>query len=109
MAHVRSGRAKCQLLTSADKVAQLPEAASLGELGLEQEETLLWRGIIAPKGTPAARIRELEAAFEAAASSRATQAYVENAGEQIVIYKGDAFRQRINAEYEQLRKLVDAL
>lgn len=109
MAHVRAGRAKCQMLTSAGKVAQLPEASSLDELGLAQEETLLWRGIIAPRGTPAARVRELEAAFEAAANSPATRAYVESAGEQIVIYKADAFRQRVDAEYEEFGRLVTSL
>jgi tripartite-type tricarboxylate transporter receptor subunit TctC len=97
------------MLTSAKKVEQLPQAASLDELGLAQEETLLWRGIIAPKGTPEERIRQLETAFEAAANAPATRAYVEAAGEQVVIYKGDAFRRRIDAEYEQFGKLAAAL
>ncbi|WP_427184898.1 tripartite tricarboxylate transporter substrate binding protein [Bordetella bronchialis] len=109
MEHVRTGRAKCQFVTSADKVAQLPGAAGLRDLGLADEETLLWRGIIAPKGTPVERLRELEAGFEAAAGSPAVRAYVEGAGEQIVVYKGTEFRQRIDAEYEQFGRLVSAL
>lgn len=107
--HVRAGRAKCQLVTSADKVAQLPGASSLAELGLAKEETLLWRGIIAPKGTPDDRVQRLEAAFEAAANSPVTRAYVQSGGEQIVIYKGEAFRQHIEAEYEALGRVAATL
>jgi tripartite-type tricarboxylate transporter receptor subunit TctC len=104
--HVREGRIKCLLLTSADKVAQLPQATSLGELGLGNEETLLWRAVLAPKGTPQQRIRQLEQAFEAAAQAPATRAFVENAGEKILLVKGVALRERIDEEYRVLGRIA---
>lgn len=107
--YVQSGKAKCLMVTSAGKVSRLPQAISLGELGLPQEETMLWRGILAPKGTPPDQVRYLENAFEAAANSPDTRKFVEDAGEQIVIIKGDALRQRIDREYEALGKVAKSL
>jgi tripartite-type tricarboxylate transporter receptor subunit TctC len=107
--YVTSGRAKCLLVTSADRVASLPSAASLGDLGIPGEETILWRALIAPRGTPPERIAKLEAAFEKAATSATSRKFLEDAGEQVVIKKGAALRRYIDAEYEAMAKLTKAM
>jgi len=107
--YVTSGRAKCLLVTSADRVASLPSAASLGDLGIPGEETILWRALIAPKGTPPERIARLEAAFEKAATSATSRKFLEDAGEQVVIKKGAALRRYIDTEYEAMAKLTKAM
>jgi tripartite-type tricarboxylate transporter receptor subunit TctC len=107
--YVTSGRAKCLLVTSADRVASLPSAASLGDLGIPGEETILWRALIAPKGTPPERIARLEAAFEKAATSAVSRKFLEDAGEQVVIKKGAALRRYIDTEYEAMAKLTRAM
>ncbi len=107
--YVTSGRAKCLLVTSADRVASLPSAASLGDLGIPGEETILWRALIAPKGTPPERIAKLEAAFEKAATSATSRKFLEDAGEQVVIKKGAALRRYIDTEYEAMAKLTKAM
>src|SRR6185295_10192566 len=83
--HERAGKAKCLLVTSADRVASLPNTSSLRDLGIHDEETILWRALVAPKGTPADRIARLEKAFEAAANSPAARKFLESAGEQVAI------------------------
>ena len=46
--HVQQGKAKCLLVTSAERVAAMPQAAGLKDLGIPQQETILWRALIAP-------------------------------------------------------------
>jgi tripartite-type tricarboxylate transporter receptor subunit TctC len=107
--HLQAGKAKCLLVTSADPVPALPQAASLGDLGIPGEELILWRALIAPKGTPPERIAALESAFEKAANAPAAKKFLEDAGEQTVIKKGAALKRYIDAEYEAMGKLAKAL
>ena len=67
--HERTGKVKCLLVTSADRISALPNAWALRDLGIPNEETILWRALIAPKGTSPERIAKLESAFERAANS----------------------------------------
>jgi tripartite-type tricarboxylate transporter receptor subunit TctC len=107
--YAQSGRAKCVLLSSAERVASLPNASGLRDLGIADEETILWRAVLAPKGTPPAKIAELETAFEKGANAAATRKFLDDAGEQLLIRKGAALRQYIDREYDALGKLVKDL
>jgi tripartite-type tricarboxylate transporter receptor subunit TctC len=107
--HMQAGKAKCLLVTSAERVPSLPSASSLTDLGIPQEETILWRALIAPKNTPPERIAALESAFEKAANSPAARKFLEDAGEQTAIRKGAELRRYIDAEYEAMGKLAKAL
>jgi len=107
--YVQSGRAKCLLVTSAERVASLSAAASLADLGIGQEETILWRALLAPKGTPPERVAKLEAAFEKAVNSPAAKKFLEDAGEQVAIKKGGELRRYIDTEYAAMGKLAKAL
>jgi tripartite-type tricarboxylate transporter receptor subunit TctC len=107
--HVKSGKAKCVLVTSADRVAALPNASSLRDLGIPGEETILWRAILAPKGTSPENIAKIENAFEKAANSPASRKFLEDAGEEVLIKKGPALRESINREYEALGKVAKSL
>src|SRR5439155_12556941 len=86
--YAQAGRAKCVLLSSADNIASLPSASGLRDLGIPDEELILWRGVLAPKGTPPAKIAELEAGFEKAANAPATRKFLDDAGEELVLRKG---------------------
>ena len=107
--HLQAGKAKCLLVTSAERVAALPNAASLADIGIPNEETILWRAMIAPKGTPPERIAALESAFEKAANAPAAKKFLEDAGEQTAIKKGAALKRYIDAEHEAMAKLAKAL
>ena len=103
------GQAKCLLLTSADKIAAMPNAAGLRDLGIPSEETILWRGILAPKGTSPERVTQLEQAFEKAANAPDARKFLEDAGEQVAIVKGAKLRQAIDAEYAAMGATAKAL
>ena len=107
--YMKSGKAKCLLVTSADRVAALPNVSGLRDLGIPGEETILWRAILAPKGTPPETIAKIESAFEKAANSPASRKFLEDAGEEVLIKKGRALRESINREYEALGKVAKAL
>ena len=109
IAQERAGKAKCLLVTSAERVPSLPNAAGLRELGLGNEETILWRALVVPKGTPPDRIAKLERAFEKAANSDAARKFLENAGEQVAIKKGAELRRAIDAEYEAMGTVARSL
>lgn len=107
--YAQSGRAKCLLVSSEERSASLPAASGLRDLGLASEETILWRALLAPKGTPPERIAKLEAVFEKAANAPASRKFLQDAGEQVVIKKGAALRDYINKEYEAIGRAARAL
>jgi len=107
--HMKGGKAKCLLVTSAERVGALPNVASLRDLGIPGEETILWRAILAPKGTSPETVAKIESAFEKAANSPASRKFLEDAGEEVLIKQGPALRESINREYEALGKVAKAL
>jgi tripartite-type tricarboxylate transporter receptor subunit TctC len=107
--YAQAGKAKCVLLTSADRIAALPSASSLRDLGIPDEELILWRAVLAPKGTSPAKIAELETMFEKAANAPATKKFLDDAGEQLLIRKGPELRRYIDKEYDAIGKLAKAL
>ena len=107
--HVQQGKAKCLLVTSAERVAAMPQAAGLKDLGIPQQETILWRALIAPKSMPPERVTKIEAAFEKAATSPASKKFLEDAGEQVEIRKGQALRDYIDREYAEMGAIAKSL
>ena len=59
--HVRSGRAKALAITSAQRLAVLPEFPTFAESGLPGYEATSWQGVVAPAATPPAIIAKLHA------------------------------------------------
>jgi tripartite-type tricarboxylate transporter receptor subunit TctC len=66
MPAIRDGRARCLMLTQRAQHPEVPTASGLDALGVPNEETLIWWGMLAPRGMPADRRAALMAAFEAA-------------------------------------------
>jgi tripartite-type tricarboxylate transporter receptor subunit TctC len=107
--YVGLGQAKCVLLTSADRISAMPNASGLRDLGIPDDQTILWRALLAPKGTPQERVKKLEQAFERAANSAEARKFLEDAGEQVAIRKGAELRTAIDTEYAAMGKLAREL
>ncbi len=107
--HAQAGKAKCLLVTSDERSPALPSASGLRDIGLTGEETILWRAVLVPKGTPPERVEKLAAAFEQAANAPASRKFLQDAGEQVVIRKGAELRDYIDREYEAMRLTARAL
>jgi len=63
MANIKSGRLRALAVSSAKRLAQLPEVPTLGELGYAGMEDYTWVGVFAPAGTPAEVLQKLNAAI----------------------------------------------
>ena len=106
MPHIKAGKAKALLLTSAADNAALPGASGLKALGIPQEETVLWRAIIAPKGLPADVLKTLEAAFRQGASQPRFKDFLKDQGEELVIAGPNEVKKLIQEEYKALGEVA---
>lgn len=59
--HVKSGRLRALAVSSAQRIAALPEVPTVAESGYPGFEADQWYGIVAPAGTPADRVNQLNA------------------------------------------------
>ena len=107
--HVKAGAAKCLLLTSKEKNAAVPQAASLSELGIPETATYLWHGIVGPKGIPPDRIAILEKAFARAAKSDKFRQLMEAKGVTVEGSGAAEFRKLIDTEFKAMGEVVTSL
>jgi tripartite-type tricarboxylate transporter receptor subunit TctC len=61
MGQVRAGKLKALAVTSAGRVASLPELQTLAELGYAGFEAISWQAMLAPARTPAPIVQRLSA------------------------------------------------
>lgn len=59
--HVKSGRLRALAVSSAHRIAQLPDVPTVAESGYPGFDADQWYGVVAPAGTPAARVVRLNA------------------------------------------------
>lgn len=109
VSHVKAGAAKCLLLTSKEKSAAVPQAASLSELGIPETATYLWHGIVGPKGIPRDRIAILEKAFAQAAKSDKFRQMMEAKGVTVDGSGAAEFRKLIDTEFKAMGEVVTSL
>lgn len=107
--YVKDGSAKCLVLTSTDRNSALPQAASLKDLGIPEEATVLWRGIIVPNGIPADRMAVLEKAFVQAAKSEKFRKFMEARGEEAKGSTPAELRKLIDIEFKAMGKVTASL
>lgn len=59
--HVKSGRLRALAVSSTHRIAPLPDVPTVAESGYPGWEADQWYGVVAPAGTPAARVAQLNA------------------------------------------------
>ena len=64
--HIKAGTVKLFGVTTKERIRALPDAPTLSEGGLKDFEVIVWHGVYAPKGTPAAVIEKFNAALRTA-------------------------------------------
>lgn len=107
--YTQSGEAKCLLVTSAQPVAALPDAAGLESLGLGAEETLLWRMVMGPAGLDAAIVDKLAAALKAAVETPEYVEFLASQGESPNVLTGDQLSARLKNEFDGLAAVAKNL
>ncbi len=106
MPAIRDGRARCLILTQRAQHPEVPTGSGLDVLGIPAEETLIWWGMLAPRGLPADRRAALMTAFEAAWRSERFQIQLARSGVTPEWRGSEASAQLINAEHEALGRAV---
>ena len=107
--YLKDGQAKCLLVTTAKRVPSVPQAASLTDIGVPEAQTILWHGLIAPKGIPPERMAILENAFREAARSEKFRQYMESRGIEIEASSAAEFRKLIDTEYVAMGEVMKSL
>ena len=106
MPAIRDGRARCLILTQRAQHPEVPTAAGLDALGIPDEETLIWWGMLAARGMPGDRRAALMTAFEAAWRTERFQTQLARSGVTPVFRDSAASAVLINAESEALGRVV---
>lgn len=82
--HIKAGSVKLYGVTTAQRIAGMPEVPTLAEQGLKGFQMVVWHGIYAPKGTPPAVVQKVNAAVRAALKDPAFQQRMKDLGAEIV-------------------------
>jgi tripartite-type tricarboxylate transporter receptor subunit TctC len=69
LAPIRAGTVRVFGVTTKARIAALPDAPTLAEAGLPNFQLVVWHGLYAPKGTPAADIARLSQGLQGALQS----------------------------------------
>jgi tripartite-type tricarboxylate transporter receptor subunit TctC len=81
--HVRSGQLKAYAVLMPKRWWAAPEVPTLDELGIQGIYSGFWHGIWAPKGTPAAVIEKLNAAFKMTLADPSVQQRFKDIGQEM--------------------------
>ncbi|NDY92043.1 tripartite tricarboxylate transporter substrate-binding protein [Ideonella livida] len=77
---IKAGSVKLYGVTTAQRLKTLPDTPTLAEQGLPGFQVVVWHGLYAPKGTPAAAVQRLTAALQAALKEPAVVARLHELG-----------------------------
>jgi tripartite-type tricarboxylate transporter receptor subunit TctC len=77
---IKSGNVKAYGVTTASRVASLPDMPTLAEQGLKGFDLVVWNGLFAPKGTPKPALEKLVAALQTAVQAPAFRARLADVG-----------------------------
>jgi tripartite-type tricarboxylate transporter receptor subunit TctC len=106
MPAIRDGRARCLILTQRAQHPEVPTGTGLDALGIPDEETLIWWGMLAPRGLPAATRAALLSAFEAAWRSERFQRQLAMSGVTAEFRGPEAMARLIAEENAALGRVV---
>jgi tripartite-type tricarboxylate transporter receptor subunit TctC len=77
---IKSGNVKTYGVTTAARLASMPELPTLDEQGLKGFDLVVWNGLFAPKGTPKPALDKLVAALQSAVQAPAFRARLADLG-----------------------------
>lgn len=108
VSNVQAGTLRVLAVTSADRIPVMPDVPTAKEQGANVDITM-WRGLAAPKGTPADVIVKLEQSAKKAAESAEFKAASDKLGFTPAYLGKDEFSKLIEADDKLISKLMDDL
>lgn len=104
-----AGRVRVMAVAAPERLAVIPEVPTLSELGIFIEGAVMERIIMAPRGTPEARIRVLQTAFEQLYRDEDFLALMNKMGENINYMDGANYESVRNRQSQGYKALVEQL
>ncbi len=108
VSHAKAGTLKVLAVTSAERIAIMPDVPTAKEQGADIDITM-WRGLAAPKGTPADVVAKLESAAKMAVDSDAFQAASKKIGFTPAYMGSSDFGTLIASDDDRISKLMGEL
>jgi tripartite-type tricarboxylate transporter receptor subunit TctC len=106
---IKGGKVKVYGVTSAKRVASLPDVPTLDEQGLKGADVGIWHGLYAPKGTPKPVIDVLSAALQEALKSPEVKDRLASAGAETVSSeraRPEALRAHLKSEIDRWTPII---
>jgi len=104
--HVRSGKMRALAVTSAQRVADLPDVPTIAERGNPGFEAVTWFGLAAPAGVPKDVIAQLNGEFNKALKSTELGTKYQEQGARVLTSTPEAFAQLIHDDRIRWGKIV---
>lgn len=104
---INAGKMRALAVTDSKRIRILPGVPTVKEEGFDVTFTM-WRGVLAPKGTPQAIIDKLEAAFRKISEDRSFQALIRQLGDDVQFEGSKEFEQTWRREWEDAARVVAA-
>jgi tripartite-type tricarboxylate transporter receptor subunit TctC len=105
---VRNGKLRAIAITSAKRAAQLPDTQTLAEAGYKGFDAVTWFGILAPAGTPAPIVAQLNKAINAALKLPDVAEKLRSEGGDVLGGTPEQFSQLLRSEVPRWGKIVKA-
>ncbi|HEX2198982.1 MAG TPA: tripartite tricarboxylate transporter substrate binding protein [Burkholderiales bacterium] len=106
-AQVKDGRVKALAVTSAKRIASLPNVPTMIESGFPGFEVIGWYGLVAPAGTPGPVVKRLNAEFQTALEQQSVREALAKQGFEIMGGSPEEFRRFNQAEIDKWAKVVE--
>ncbi|MBV7540748.1 tripartite tricarboxylate transporter substrate binding protein [Acidovorax sp. sic0104] len=106
LGQVRNGKLKVLAITSAKRSSQLPDVPTLAESGYKGFEAVTWFGILAPAGTPAPIVAQLNKAINQALQHAEVADKLRSEGGDVLGGSADQFGQLLRTEVPRWGKIV---
>ena len=104
--HVKDGRLRALGVTSAKRLAALPDVPTVAEQGMPNYSYYLWLGIVAPAGTPKPVIDRLSQAVQTATGSKDLRDRMLVEGSEAMSMSAEEFNRFLKQESARMAKVV---
>jgi tripartite-type tricarboxylate transporter receptor subunit TctC len=104
--HAKGGKARVLAVSTAQRVAQLPDVPTVAESGLRGFDALGWLGIVAPKGLDSAMRERLNADLKTVLANESVKTHLTNLGMIILASSSAEFGQFIDSELAKWGQVI---
>ena len=106
ISYIQANRLKALAVSSEKRVPGLPQVPTMQEAGVKGYVNVLWTGLLAPRGTPPAIVKQLHGEIGPALEHPEVRRTLETGGASPQTSTPDAFAAFIGAELEKWKRVV---